>query len=385
VTPNKPLSVLHISSGNLYGGVENTLSLLARQHHWDERLARHFALSFTGRLSDEIASSGVEPTLLGSVRLRYPWQIVRARSRLRSLLRQERFDAVICHMIWSLLIFGPSAQRENLPLIFWMHDVATGQHWLERLAGRVKPDLAIVNSRFTAATLSHLFPKPPPHVVIHPPAMPPRAGLTAVERAEVRAQLDTPLDSVVIIQVGRMESYKGHELHLDALARLKEVPGWTCWIVGGAQRPQERLYFANLQKRAAAAGVAERVRFAGERRDVARLLGAADIFCQPNIRGEPFGVVFSEALYAGIPVVATAIGGALEIIDESCGRLVPPHDIGALANTLRDLITNPALRAELGRAGPARGESLSHPDLILTRLEAAVHQAVEIHSRSRKS
>jgi len=55
-----------------------------------------------------------------------------------------------------------------------------------------------------------------------------------------------------------------------------------------------------------------RVRFVGERLDVARILAAADIFCQPNIEAEPFGIVFIEALYAGLPVVASASGGALE-------------------------------------------------------------------------
>ena len=66
------------------------------------------------------------------------------------------------------------------------------------------------------------------------------------------------------------------------------------------------------------------MRWLGQRRDVPELLAAADIYCQPNVGAEPFGIVFVEALYTGLPVVTTALGGALEIIDASCGVLVPP-------------------------------------------------------------
>ena len=58
-----------------------------------------------------------------------------------------------------------------------------------------------------------------------------------------------------------------------------------------------------------------------------RLLAAADVFCQPNSGPEPFGIVFVEALYAGLPVIATAIGGAQEIVDAACMR---SGDAGAL-------------------------------------------------------
>ena len=115
-----------------------------------------------------------------------------------------------------------------------------------------------------------------------------------------------------------MESWKGHALHLDALAHLRDLPDWRCWIVGGAQRPHEVAYETMLRRRADTLGLAERVVFTGHRTDVARLLAAADIQCQPNTGPEPFGITFVEAMAAGLPVVTTAMGGALEIVDDSC-------------------------------------------------------------------
>ena len=374
----KTIKVLHVSSGNLYGGVEQTLVTLVRERDCVPELARRFALCFAGRASEEIGAFGEPCTILGDVRVRYPWQILKVRARLAELLRREPVDVVICHMPWNYALFGPVARRAGVPAVLWLHDAGTGQHWLERWAALHPPDLVVCNSRFTAETLPKVFPGPrtPPHVVIHPPVSPGAILLAPDERAAVRAEFDTSPSACVIVQVSRMEPYKGHRLHLDALARLKDVPGWVYWVVGGVQRVHEREYLEQLREQAARAGIADRVRFLGERRDVRRVLAAADIFCQPNVRGEPYGVVFIEALQAGLPVVATALGGALEIVDATCGQLVPSADPVALAEGLRELITDANARTRLGRAGPPRAETLSAPQLILSQLYSALAERI---------
>jgi glycosyltransferase involved in cell wall biosynthesis len=121
-------------------------------------------------------------------------------------------------------------------------------------------------------------------------------------------------------------------------------------------------------------GSGERVNFLGQRGDVARLL-AADIHCQPNTGPKPFGITFIEALYAGLPVVTTSIGGAMEIVDGSCGMLVAPHDPAALAGALRALIEDGELRARLGEAGPARAATLCDPARQMARLAEILNQA----------
>src|SRR5205807_8459590 len=154
----------------------------------------------------------------------------------------------------------------------------------------------------------------------------------------VRSELQTPSEATVIIQVSRMEAWKGHSLHLQALADLPRNAHWFAWIVGGGQRPSEVEYEARLKEKAGELGIAGKVRFTGQRDDVARLLSAADIFCQPNLSPEPFGISLIEALNAGLPVVTTALGGALEIINDSCGILVSPNDAAVLAEALRQLV-----------------------------------------------
>ena len=148
---------------------------------------------------------------------------------------------------------------------------------------------------------------------------------------------------------------------------MKHDPRWTCWLAGGPQRPAEALYLAELRAQVGELGIAGRVRFLGERADVPGLLVAADIHCQPNTGPEPFGLVFVEALRAARPVVATALGGALEIIDDTCGVLVAP-DVLPLAEALRTLIHDAGLRVRLGSAGPARARILCDPARQIARL-----------------
>jgi glycosyltransferase involved in cell wall biosynthesis len=97
-------------------------------------------------------------------------------------------------------------------------------------------------------------------------------------------------------------------------------------------------------------------------------MAAADVFCQPNAGPEPFGIVFVEALYAGLPVVASAFGGAAEIVDETCGVLTPPGDAAAVSDALAALIRDPERRKVLGVAGPGRAATLCNVPTQLAEL-----------------
>ncbi len=368
-----PVQMLHVHAGNLYGGVETVLVTLAKFRHLCPGVEPHFALSFEGRLSGELVSAGVPVHLLGPVRISRPWTAWRARRRLRELLRLERFDAVVCHMPWPLVVFGRAARAQGSKLIFWGHGYHSGKSWLERMARRTVPDLAVSTSRFVGASVRNLYPNTQVEAVYAPLALvdSPEA---AQWRTAVRREQGVGDGQVVIIQVSRFESWKGHLLHLQALSQLQTRSGWVCWFVGGAQNEAERIHFLEVQETAKRLGLSDRVRFLGQRADVAQLLAGADIFCQPNQGPEPFGIVFVEALWAGRPVVTTALGGALEIVNESCGLLAEPNSPASLAAALDGLIQSPELRSQLGQAGPARARELCDPATQMHVLEKLVRK-----------
>jgi glycosyltransferase involved in cell wall biosynthesis len=354
------MRLLHVYSGNLYGGIEAILVALARHRAACPELESEVALCFEGRLGRELTASGILVHQLGEVRVSRPQTVGRARRRLGALLTSRRFDRVICHAAWAQAIFGPVVHRREVPLVFWVHDVLTGHSWTERWAKRTPPELAICNSRFTAASVASLY-REVPRAVVYAPVATIANRLSPAERHAVRAELGTPADAVVIVHASRLEPWKGHAELLGALGQLRDRPSWVCWQLGGPQRPREASYLDSLRDLARRLGITDRVRFAGERTDLPRLLRAADIHCQPNTSPEPFGIVFIEALGAGLPVVTTAIGGALEIVDDSCGRLLPSGDPAAIAATLGQLIDNPVLREQLGSAAPGRAQRLCDP------------------------
>lgn len=365
------IRVLHVCSGNLYGGVETCLVTLARLRDLCPAMESHFAVCFSGRLSDELRAHNAQVHSLGAVRVRYPWTVAAARTALRKLLREKSYDAVVCHSAWPQALFGPVVRRVKIPLVFYLHSAAENRHWVDRWAARVIPDFVLCNSRYTQSTLGKLYPAIENDVIYFPVAAPRK--FTLAERMAARSELQTPAEAVVIIQVSRMEAWKGHSLHLQALADLPRNASWFAWIVGGGQRPGEVEYMARLKEKAGELGIAGKVRFTGQRNDVAKLLSAADIFCQPNLSPEPFGISLIEALNAGLPVVTTALGGALEIIDDSCGVLVSPDhaapdDAAALAGSLRQLIADPEMREKLGRQSPLRARQLCDPAMQMKAL-----------------
>jgi glycosyltransferase involved in cell wall biosynthesis len=363
------MKVLHIYAGNLFGGIETFLITLAKGQNLCPEMESHFAVCFEGRLSQELRKNSVTVHFLGNVKVSQIWTVWRAQQQLKKLINQEKFDVVICHACWSQAIFGGVVKK---PLVFWCHDVVLGKHWLERLANLTKPTLAVSNSQYTLNFLQDFYPNVPTDVVLCP--VYPLAGLDSPDR--LRRILNTQSDKLVIIEVSRLERLKGHLILLSALGKLKDLATWECWIVGGVQRQHEKIYLEELKDQAQSLGISDRVKFLGQRTDVPNLLRASDIYCQPNIGSESFGITFIEALYAGLPVVTTNMGGGSEIVDSTCGILVEPNNILELSEALRSLINNKSQRQELGSHGQARAKQLCDPAQQINQLHHILQELV---------
>jgi len=359
----------------MFGGIETLLVTLAKYRDVCPDMEMAAALAFDGRLSDELSAAGVPVQQLGPVRASRPGSILMARRNLRSLLKSSSIDVAVSHGTWPHAVFGPAVRTAGIPLVLWLHNDVNGRHWIQRWASITRPNLTICNSSFTASSLPRLF-RSCSHSVVHYPVANRNAAESAELRRAVRQELNTPDDSVVLLQVSRMQPWKGHRLLIDALGRLDRRSNWVCWIVGYPQTPEEIQYRRELVEQAYSAGVSDRIRFHETRGRVDHLYGAADIFCQPNASPEPFGIVFVEAMLAALPVVTTAMGGPVEFLDASCGALAKPGDPNEVAKSLMRLIGDASLRRLLGEAGRARAQEWFDPTRQLKKLAQALSGAV---------
>ncbi|MFW6438376.1 MAG: glycosyltransferase [Armatimonadota bacterium] len=174
-------------------------------------------------------------------------------------------------------------------------------------------------------------------------------------RRNVRAEFGLPMDAPLAISVMRLAPQKAPEVLLRAASLLADsIPRLHWLIVGGGPLEHE------VCETVAALGLRERVTLAGPRWDIAQLMKASDLFALAS-RWEPFGIVYLEAAATGLPVVGTAVDGAVEAVNHgTTGLLVPPERPNELAEAVMRVATDGVLAQRLGDAGVRHARHFSH-------------------------
>ena len=195
----------------------------------------------------------------------------------------------------------------------------------------------------------------------------PAGGVSAETRAAIRAEFGAAPGQAVVLAVGRLAAQKGFGLLLDAAARWGDIQPEPLLVIAGSGP-----LAAGLESRAASRGLT--VRFAGQRADVPALLAAADVFVLPSVwEGQP--LILQEALRAGVPIVATRVGGIPGLAGEEAAVLVPPGDAQDLADAVRAVLGDPALAARLRKAAAARARDLPDEDAAVAAVLAEYRHA----------
>lgn len=169
--------------------------------------------------------------------------------------------------------------------------------------------------------------------------------------AELRSSLELPDASPVVLTVGHLRRVKGTDVLIRAAARVcREYPQAVFLIAGSAHEPE---FYGEIKDLVQHLGLERNVRFLGGSDNVWSLLKLCDVFCLPS-RSEGMSNALLEAMAAGLPCVATAVGGTPEVIEDGrSGYTVPSEDDAAVAERILSLLADPARAREMGDA--ARG------------------------------
>ncbi|MBC8159738.1 MAG: glycosyltransferase family 4 protein [Roseiflexaceae bacterium] len=182
---------------------------------------------------------------------------------------------------------------------------------------------------------------------------------SAAQVQAAREKLGLGLDQPVLATVARLSQNKGHSFMLEALVEVRKHVANIVYLIpgeGDSSWHGEGGFRGELERQAAALGVAEHVRFLGYYGDLQTILHATDLLVSPSLR-EGMQVSLIEAMAAGLPIVASAVGGTPDAVGEGVnGLLVPPSDAPALARAVLTLLGNRELMRQMGVAGRRRAE-----------------------------
>ncbi|MCC7490732.1 MAG: glycosyltransferase family 4 protein [Fimbriimonadaceae bacterium] len=335
--------------GDGSGAEESLLVLLAALDR--ERHTPHLAAP-PGDLSARAVALGVPWHPLPEVRprrrepLRAAAGLLRAAVGLRAALAAS--GAALVHANSGPALLAATLVAGRRPLLWHCRDLRWPRpvRWAaRRAAGTIAISTAVAAELVGAGV-------PPDRLRMIPNALDPAACRPRRSRAAVRAELGLAADAEVVLAVGQLVPWKRPELLLAAGRQLADRPRLRLLWAGADRFGEHPAWVAQLQ--AAAAASAGRFVLLGQRRDVPDLLGAADLLALPSA-AEPFGRVLLEAAAVGLPVVATAAGGAPEVVQHQVsGLLVPPDDPTALAGALRRLLDDRTLATALATAATTR-------------------------------
>ncbi len=365
--------MLLLTVGLTVGGTEGQILELASR--LDSRRFNVLVCSLKGEgpLARDMQARGVRVVTLDG---QGPWD-VRVLYRLFRLVRQERPEILHAFLGFANLAASLVGRLLGVPVIIWSYrDVEvwkTKTHWLvERVAVRWADAVTCCSDAVRRFVLTHMNEQAHKFSTIHNGVDIETFSLSHVAS---RSELTLREGGFVIGTVSRLdEPKKGLTVLLQALANLAGragVPAWQ-WLLVGDGPARDR-----LQDLAARLGLSDRVVFAGLHRDVAAVLPLMDLFVCPSLY-EGFGIAIVEAMAAGRPVIASAVGGIPEIIvHEDTGLLVPAGDAVVLADAMATLLTHPDRARAMGARGRQRVQERFS-------IETAVQQHQQLYESLRK-
>jgi len=264
--------------------------------------------------------------------------LVPAISKLRRLIREHEYDIVETSMTSPTVIAAWATRGTRARHIAGLHHVFTRQEHNSRHQRFLRFSVRC-NSRTRYYAISDCaaqawvqYSKTPAECTQTIYNAIPNDCFEAVpDRDAVRAELGVPKNARIALYVGRLAAYKGIDTLLHALGPVMEQENLFMLYVGqpDMEVAGTKEMLRQIERQVAEAAWGNRVKFLGYRKDVPRLMASGDILVHPT-RTEGFGLILAEAMAAGLPVVASNVGGIPEVLAGTDSVMVPPDDPDAL-------------------------------------------------------
>jgi glycosyltransferase involved in cell wall biosynthesis len=354
-TESGPVSVLLAESGRAMGGTERVVWELATRLPRERYDVTVWLPEVPGmdEFAASLAAREVRVERVSEVDSRWDWK---GMFRTWRGLRSRRPSLLHLHHVWpaSDRYLVSLAEAAGVPhLVLTEHIVgqphSAGQRMLKRRElKRADAVTAVCGAVADSLVRDYGVPRERVRVVPNGADLPDEAAEHPVSR-RLRATLGASAMKPLWVCAARLEEQKGHDVLLEALAgvRRRGLEFVAAFAGDGSRR-------AALERRAAELSLADHVRFLGMVEEIGPLLAAADAVVMPS-RWEGLPLTLLEALARARPVVASAVGGIPEVVeDRISGRLVPPGDVSALEEALEWLHRRSDLASALGREGAAR-------------------------------
>jgi len=367
------VKVLAVIDALNFGGAENLLCTLARlgpRHDLElEVLSLAPGDGTRAVWRDALKEAGVHPWFLGVERLIQPDAI----PRLSQVIRRSRADVVHAHLEDAATLVPIAARLAGRRSVCTYHHVPAPISGRELLRERLsitmanRSDRVIFVSEASRAGFAERYRASSRWTVVHNGV---EMDRYQTSRRPLPADIDVPAGVPVVSIVGHLREGKGHRHAVGAWRTvLGSCPDAHLLLVGDG--PLD----ADLRCQAQTLGVEHRVVFAGRRRDVADLLAGSTLACLPT-RREALPTALIEAAASGLPAVASAVSGVLEVVDDGVtGVLVPYADEAALAGAIVGLLNDDDRREAMGRAARLLAEQRFDADLWVERLLALYRSA----------
>lgn len=241
-----------------------------------------------------------------------------------------------------------AARLLGIPVVWHLHGVPPRMGFIDRWLMR-RVDRYIAVSEYVADCARNLGYPADRLVTVWNPA--PSIFRPMRDRDEVLRAYGVNPSRVVFTHVGRIVRWKGQYELLQAFRHMaRSHPHLSVLFVGSDQEGYPSGYLKTLREYVVANALEPRVHFVGQIDDARELMAASDVVVHTSVEPEPFGLVITEAMSVGTPVVASSLGAAPELISHRVtGLLVDPRDINALVQTLVELVADSAIRAMLSR------------------------------------